>query len=389
MGRKRGFGNLDRLPSKNYRARYLHDLQRWSAPATFTTKAAAEAWLTDERRLIESGNWTPPADRLEEERLKAEQAKRNTFAVFADEYVSTRNLRPTTVREYERLLSGTLLPAFGDKPLTRITLADVRQWHRGLPKETPAQNAAAYRLLRSILNAAESEELIDRSPARLRGASAAKVVRTYPAATLGELQRITDAMPDRLKLLVTLAWSCGLRESELLELRRKDIDVRAGTVRVERKVEKDADPNATGACGDCGRVIGPPKTAAGVRTVHIPPPFMSDVRSHLLQHAAPGEDGLLFPGERNDHMSVRYLQTFYRAARDAAGRHDLPLHGLRKTALTLAGQENATAAELKRRAGHSSHQAMAIYQLADDERDKQLAARLGERYEEARRQSRL
>ncbi|HET7305347.1 MAG TPA: hypothetical protein VFJ12_12460 [Segeticoccus sp.] len=54
----------------------------------------------------------------------------------------------------------------------------------------------------------------------------------------------------------------------------------------------------------------------------------------------------------------------YRPAREAAGRPDLTVHHLRHTALTLAGQHGATAAELQARAGHASQAAMGIYQHA-------------------------
>ncbi|MCW2785016.1 MAG: Site-specific integrase [Marmoricola sp.] len=375
---KRDFGEIDRLPSGNYRARYTHEMTRYSATHTFASKGYAQAWIVDERRLIERGEWTSPADRQAKRRREAEAALLNTFAIYAEHYLTTRTLRPTAVRGYRQILNTRLLPTFGRMPLTNIRLADVKAWHAHQPKNTPSQTAAAYRLLRSILNAAEADELIDRAPARLRGASTVKVKRPARPATLDELRTITDRMAERLRLLVVLAAFCGLREGELLELRRGDIDAKAGKVSVSRAVAKDANPTAEGACPECGRVIGPPKTAAGTRTVYLPATFLPMLRAHLLEHAAPGERGLLFPGERKDHMSVRYLLGHYKAARLAAGRDDLTMHHLRHTALTLAGQEGATAAELQHRAGHSSHAAMAIYQHSDEDRDRLLSERLNE-----------
>jgi len=261
-------------------------------------------------------------------------------------------------------------------PLVKIGLADVKAWWSAQPRHTPSQNAAAYRLLRSVLAAAEQEELIDRTPARLRGAATARVKRPAQLATVTELQTIVGTMPERIRLLVIVAAFCGLREGELLELRRGDIDVKGGTISVSRAVAKDANPTAEGACVRCGRVVGPPKTAAGVRTVHLPATFLPLLRSHLLKHTAPGEDGLLFPGERTDHMSVRYLMGHYKKAALAAGRAELHLHDLRHSALSMAGEERASSAQLKYRAGHSSLQAMSIYQHADQEQDRALAKRL-------------
>ena len=105
------------------------------------------------------------------------------------------------------------------------------------------------------------------------------------------------------------------------------------------------------------------------------------LQEHLLEYAERGPNGLLFPGDRTDHMSVRYLMDRYRPAREAAGRPDLTIHHLRHTALTLAGQHGATAAELQARAGHASQAAMAIYQHATLDRDRSLAEKIGATYE--------
>lgn len=348
-----------------------------SAPSTFRAKIDAEEWVKAERQLMEDPSaYLTPQRRLEASREKERREAANTFAVYADRYLTERGLRPNTAREYARVLRTQLLPVFGDVPLRAITREMVREWHSSLPKSTPAGNAATYRLLRSIMKAAEDEELIERNPVRIPRASAAKVRREQKPSPVDELAIIVDAMPERLRLFIVLAAFGGMREGEIFELRRSDIDPSTGAIAVRRKIEKDPDPTAEGACPDCGRVIGPPKTAKGTRVVHLPPAFLPMLRAHLLAHTAPGSLGLLFPGERKDHMSARYLLSRYEVARKAAGRPDLTIHGLRHSALTLAGQHGATPAELQARAGHASLAAMAIYQHATIDRDRQLAERM-------------
>ncbi|WP_377325939.1 tyrosine-type recombinase/integrase [Pimelobacter simplex] len=78
-------------------------------------------------------------------------------------------------------------------------------------------------------------------------------------------------------------------------------------------------------------------------------------------------------------MSARYLMDRYRPAREKAGRPDLTIHHLRHTALTMAGQHGATAAELQARAGHASQAAMATYQHATLDRDRLLAEKSASR----------
>jgi hypothetical protein len=102
-------------------------------------------------------------------------------------------------------------------------------------------------------------------------------------ATFDEIIRIVDEMPERLKLFIVLAAFVGLREGELMELRRSDVDGLTGRISVTRKVDKDADPSVRGACPECGRFISTPKTKSGVRIVHVPPPFMPMLQTHLVE----------------------------------------------------------------------------------------------------------
>lgn len=74
------------------------------------------------------------------------------------------------------------------------------------------------------------------------------------------------------------------------------------------------------------------------------------------------------------HSSTR--TAMFRKAAAAAGREDLPFHGLRHTGATLAAQSGATLPDLMRRLGHSSVRASLIYQHASDPADRTVAERL-------------
>lgn len=85
-------------------------------------------------------------------------------------------------------------------PLRDVTLADIEAWHRTLDPKTESSNAAAHRLLRSILQAAQEEELIDRVPPKIRGAGNAPVRQVVIPATFDEITTIVNEIPERLKL---------------------------------------------------------------------------------------------------------------------------------------------------------------------------------------------
>ena len=112
-------------------------------------------------------------------------------------------------------------------------------------------------------------------------------------ATLNELDVMTEAMPPRYRLMLLLAAWCAMRFGELTELRRKDIDVVNGVVRIRRAVVR--------VRGEF--IVGTPKTDAGTRDVAIPPHLMPTVRQHLADHVERGRDALLFPAKQGEHMA--------------------------------------------------------------------------------------
>ncbi len=169
MARRRGFGEVERRRSAagkvTYRARYsMPDGTRYSR--TLGTKMDAEAWLAAERSLIDREEWTPPKARQAAKAKREAAAAFNTVEAFSARYLSERGLRPTTLKGYQTLLDTRILPVFGATPLSDVTLSDIKTWRASLDPKTEAANAAAYRLLRSMLQAAEEEELIDRAPPR-------------------------------------------------------------------------------------------------------------------------------------------------------------------------------------------------------------------------------
>ena len=70
-------------------------------------------------------------------------------------------------------------------------------------------------------------------PRRRAAPSAQHKVRP---ATLAELEALTEAMPERYRLMVLLAAWCALRFGELTELRRGDVDTKDGVLQVRRAV---------------------------------------------------------------------------------------------------------------------------------------------------------
>ena len=346
------FGSLRKLPSGRWQARFtLPGTDRMvTAPMTFTAKIDAETWLATQRADLARGQWRPAPVRA------------LTFREYAERWLQERNLRPRTHQHYRKILDRFLLPQLGDMPLAKITPEIVRTWHARLVTG-PVYKSHAYNLLRTITRTAADDQLIAMSPCAIRAAGNVRRGRQITVPTIEDLQKIVQATPDRYRVLVLLCAWCALRYGEAVELRRKDIDLRNEVIHVRRGV--------TWVNGDV--IVGPPKSTAGVRDVHIPPHLVPLIKTHLNEHAG---IELLFPSQTGHQLRHQDFWPHWKLARDAASRPDLHVHHLRHFGAVLAAQSGATIKELMGRLGHSTPEMAMVYQHAGAERDKEIARAL-------------
>ena len=361
---KRDFGTIRKRANGRWQAYYMGPDQAFHrAPSTFDAKVDAEAWLGSERRLMQNDEWSPTKSR----RAKVVRST-EMFGPYAEAWLEQRELKPRTRALYRRLLDRFILPAFEEVSLRDITPQVVRTWHSGLDSSRPTQRAHTYSLLRSILSTAVTDEILASNPCRVRGAGSAKRVRSIEPATLGELEVLLEKIPAPYRALVLIGAWCGLRFGEVSELRRKDVDLKAGTIHVMRGVVR------------IGKevTVGKPKNIAGVRDIAVPPHLLPILEQHLKEHVALGREALLFPSVKDPDVQVHTntLRRHWLKARLAAGRPDLRVHDLRHTGAVLAAQSGATLAELMARIGHSTPQMALRYQHVARGRDAEIAARM-------------
>jgi integrase len=356
---KRGFGQTRCLPSKRWQAFYTGpDTALHYAPSTFDTKLDAEAWFTDERRIIAAGVWTPPKLR----RALAEANKPPAFATYAAVWLKGRDLKPRTREHYQALLDNQL-KVWDSVPISDIRPEMVRDWHTTLDKKRATTRAHAYGLLRTILSTAVDDNLLPVNPCHIRGAGTAKRTHKTKPLSVAELEVLVAAMPAKYRPMTLLAAWCALRFGELVELRRKDIDLKGKVIRIRR-----------GAVRADGQVIiGTPKSDAGIRDVAIPPHLIPMLTEHLSKDISGGREGLLFPARHGGTLAPSTLYKSFYPARIKAGHPDLRWHDLRHTGAVLAASTGATLAELMGRLGHSTPTAALLYQHAAEGRDAQIA----------------
>ncbi|MFN0282976.1 MAG: tyrosine-type recombinase/integrase [Kineosporiaceae bacterium] len=359
MVRKRHFGRVRQLPSGRWQARYtVGDGIDRPAPQTFARRRDADEWLARTQAELLSGGWISP------------EAGAVKLSDYAERWVTERpGLRPRTTDLYRGLLGRHVLPTLGDRELSSITLPVVRQWRaeRIAAGVGPVTVAKTYRLLKAVFNTAVDDDLIRRNPCRIPGAGT-ETSPERPTASVAQVFAIADAIEPRFRVLVLLATFTGIRWGEAMALRRRHLDVERAMVRVESTVSE-----VRGAL-----VVGPPKTAAGVRSIAVPEALMPDVRAHLAKYAERGADGRVFTGAKGATIRRSNWHTVWRRATEAAGVPELHFHDLRHTGNTLAAGTGASLRDLMTRMGHASARAALIYQHASSERDRAIAGALNE-----------
>lgn len=407
MSRKRGFGRIQTLPSGRVRARYSGpDGALHNAPTTFDTRLDAEAWLTDERRLISAGTWTSPTARLEAARTVAvvvEATRMPTFTKYATTWIAERKVKgrplaPRTRDHYQQLLEDYLAPAFGKLAIDQITPGAVNLWYDNFTpkrkkshgKKTKGDTARAhtYSLARAIMNTAVSAHgpLVGQvNPFAVRGGGSSPNNKRQEVATAEQLDTILNEIRPQWQALILIATWCGLRYSEIAALQRSDVDLTNSVVKVRRAVSRSRIE---------GVGIKAPKSEAGVRDIHIPEHALAGIKTHLRTYVN-GRNGLLFPGHQGQHLAPAtfyggrtrkvkgkrvkvYSASGWYAARTAAGCPELHFHDLRATGATLMAQLGATEAEIQAFLGDSTPQAAQRYVRAAQSRMKKLAAQMSD-----------
>jgi integrase len=399
----RRFGNVRKLPSGRYQVRYPGpDGRLRSHPETFGRKGDAERALSLIEGQMIMGEWTDP------QRGKAK------LGGYARDWITQRpSLRVRTVDFYLWLLAKHIEPYLGDVPIGKLSTQTIRQWRAGLLARgvSATMTAKAYRLLRAVLmTAVEEDKILPRNPCRIRGAGSetaperpvltvtqvfelAELVGRRPIGNVRQLpsggyrlrfQRhgemrtapevyraksdaaqalwamTRDGRADchhdrRYRALVLLATFASLRWGEATALRRCDLDLDAGTVRIRAAYAE----RSTGEI-----ILGPPNSKAGRRIVGIPRVILPELRHHLTVFVDADPGALTFPGAKggplrrgNFNRSAAWPQAV--AAIGAPGLH---FHDLRHAGNTFAAASGAGLRDLMTRMGHDSERAALIYQ---------------------------
>ncbi len=278
-----------------------------------------------------AGGEDPAADRR-----RARQAL--TVADLAARYLSDHleaHNKPSTRREFRRIVERDILPVLGSRGAAEVTRDDIARLHRARQKAPRVAN-----LMLAVLS--KMFALAELWGIRPEHSNPARGIERYPERkrtrflTDEELGRLGEAMrraareaaipPARLAAVRLLAL-CGLRLGEALALRWEHVDLAEGVLRL---------PDAKG--GARVHALGAESTA-------------------LLDELRPPSrpDGWVFQGDGGlGPLTADRVERAWQWLRAAAGLADARLHDLRHTVGTYAGQTGANAFMVRDKLGHKT-----------------------------------
>lgn len=253
----------------------------------FARKKDADAWITQAAWEVSKGVHTADSQSI-------------TVSAAADLWIAKaegEGRERSTVKQYRELARLHIVPLIGAEKLSRLSMPAVETFRDSLvATRSKAMAGKAVRALSSIITEAQRRGLVAQNVAK-----GVKVIRSsrdkakivIPARS--ELKAMIEAAGADLKPLLLTAIFTGLRSSELRGLRWDDVDLKAGTITVAQRADQWGE-------------IGPPKSAAGYRTIPVAGLVVSELRAWKLRCPKSGL-GLAFP---NSDGKVLHHSNFLR-----------------------------------------------------------------------------
>jgi integrase len=252
-----------------------HDDQNPKASKTQVCDSdeAADDWEAKMRYTLNEGTWQDPAKR------------KRSLKYYADIWweIKKAELRPSTLRNYQRWLDKHVLVRFGDDRVGDITDTEVRRWLASkADRYSPKSRNEMLNVLDGVLATAIEDKAIRDNPAR--GKRLAVEDFEGVRVTMDQIIDFIDCIAPRYRDLrpryqaaVWVLIYTGLRSGEVWGLHIRDIDWTTGDTKVVRTYGTEGGFDGV----PFGHAEGPVKTRAAKREVHIPEFILDQLQAEI------------------------------------------------------------------------------------------------------------
>jgi integrase len=336
----------------NYRSKQDRKERRYTIGSypTWSTEAARKEAQALRRRVDEGGD--PIKER------KAEQNEKTVTSLceeFLKEHVSKK--RPTTRRDYSRIVETVIKPVLGRKLVKAVDVRDIERMHRSVSEHAPIRANRVLAVTSKMLSLAVRWKYRPDNPVRGVERNAERKIRRY--LRTDELVRLMQALaeyPDQeaanaLRLLLFT----GARKNEVLSAMWSQFDLAAGIWTKLAATTKQ-------------------------REDHIVPLSKPALQLLIDMHKRRGDSPYLFPARRGSGHRTDLKVEWPRIVKAAAITERLRIHDLRHSfasALASTGHGLPVVGALL---GHTQPATTHRYAHLYDEVQRQAADSVGSLY---------
>ena len=343
--------------------------------------AVTEGGLTKKLRYEGSGgiegaaNWKKSLE-VDRNRGKPIEPSRKVFADWLPtEWLpsyrgrSGHVIADRTKSEYERQLRKFVIPWLKRTRMHQISRPTIKQLIAHLQNQTtaggePLSDASVRQIMtpvRAALADAAEDGLIAVNPAAgVPVPTRRQIIEDdddegpVKVLTRSQLAQLIAAVPERHRTMLKVLGCTGLRIGECVALRWRDVDLSGPEpkLRVRRAVKR-----VEGGTG-----FGPPKSAAGKRTIPLPASVVHELRERKLASQYSHGDDLVFASQRGTVLSLGTLneRTLHRA-RKQIGLPSLGFHSVRHSVASYLLAEGRSIVEVARWMGHTPAVLLSTY----------------------------
>ena len=327
------------MPNGKWRVQFTLQGNRLS----FTAKSrqACQEWIRQTQNQIDDGMTYASA------KVKLDE--------YLEDWLVTEKaaMRPSTWSHYSQLLRMYIVPNIGN-----ITLKDLRTAHiKGLYVSLQNQNVGKptirkiHKLMHSALRAATETGMIVRNPVSFAHPPTEAETERKILTEDQSSQFLAAITGHRWEALFFVALSTGMRRSELLGLRWKNLDWIERTIRIDKQLSKT--PNSSA-------MFQPLKTKSSKRIIEIGEQTIQVLRDHYerqrLMRLAAGDQwidhGLIFTNSKGGPICASNMTRIFKQLLPL-GLPGIRFHDLRHTSASILINNGVPATAVARRLGHS------------------------------------
>ena len=286
---------------------------------------------------------------------------RTTFGTWVTRWLdlfAKPKVRMSTYAKYRINTKTHILPKLGNVELQKLTTEHIQEFYN---EKAASLSSSVIAILHQIINGslkqAVRQKVIINNPAENTVRPTVKYKEISPLTSLEVTAYLETAKNERLYAAFLLDIYTGLRRGELLALRWKNVDLKAGVLTVKESLNR-----VETYSGKTELVFSEPKTANSKREI----PLLSNIVQELKAHKARQNEEKLFFGQAyqdNDLVFTthegkpieprNFLRKHKALLKRAGLREEVRIHDLRHTFGTMLGQSGENPKNIQLIMGHA------------------------------------